>query len=91
MATFLTVMPPWISLGEYLHLVGRVEGDADHVLGEGDLLIFGSVRKHQAGNKVGGLVQDALVGQLPERLESPGPGNHKVFTLLGRRWRPPGR
>ena len=52
---------------EGLHLVGRVHGDADHVLGEGEFVVGRTVADDAAGH--GEVVgQHALAGEVDERL-----------------------
>ena len=62
---------------EGLHLVGRVHGDADHVLGEGELVVGRAVADHAAGHGVV-VGQHALTGEVDERGEPPAAGDDGV-------------
>ena len=62
---------------EGLHLVGRVHGDADYVLGERELAVGGTVVDDPAGDgMVGG--QHAIAGEVAERVEPAAAGDDGV-------------
>ena len=60
-----------------MHLVGRVHGDADHVLGEGEFVVGRAVADDAAGH--GEVVgENALAGEVDERREQPPAGDDGV-------------
>ena len=62
---------------ECLHLVGRVHGDADDVLGERELAVDGAVVDDPAGDgMVGG--EHAVLGEVAERVEPAAAGDDGV-------------
>ena len=68
---------------EGLHLVGRVHGDADHVLGKRELVVGRAVADHAAGHGVV-VGQHALAGEVDERGEPPAAGDDGVAVGAGR-------
>ena len=78
---------------EGLHLVGRVHGDADHVLGEGEFAVGRAVADDAAGH--GEVVgQNALAGEVDECGQPPAAGDDGVafaaLRIRGRMRGPPG-